>query len=351
MQSGVFDMAGFGSPAIAVQDEGLIGAMPSPTPFTTFLQAVAAQAQAGHGVAHAVIHSPWAPVTQHAVIQNPFQQQQQLPAPEAQAAASIDASLQYACCMGADTSLSDQPGPRGSLMSDSESLRQASCHTAVHEAKCSLRHSDGPFGVGEDCGPLRGAASAACAEVVLKTGGSLKPSASHASVGGIFGHESDSDMEDSTGGGVDCLVPESDDDEEYCMQQQQPHGRSVQLERLAADLDNRFEALSMLSPDNQIPLLSHSLGRRVSVHGAHAEMTEPWGRAAVFGCNTTSSGTLSIAASLAGEFALLVRRAMRICTWYPSTPLLLQDLHAHMGLELRCSSWPAARPVRVLWQC
>lgn len=296
-------MAGFGSPAIAVQDEGLIGTMPSPTPFTTFLQAVASQAQASHGVAHAVIHSPWAPVTQHATLEAPFQQQQQISAPMTQPEANFDTSLQFARCLSANTSLLDQPGPRGNLPSESDSLRQASCSTTVHETKCSLCHRDGPFGVGAAFDPLRGSASVACAEVGLKSAGSLNPSASHVSVGGISGNESDSDMEDSIGSGVGCLIPESDDDEEYCMQQKPAHGRNIHLEKLAADLDNRFEALSMFSPDNQIPLLSHSLGRRVSVHGAHAEMAEPWGRAAVFGCNTTSSGTLSIAASLAGEFA------------------------------------------------
>lgn len=301
VQSGVFDMAGFGSPAVAAQDEGLIGAMPSSAPFRTFLQAVASQAQAVHDTAHAVIHSPWAPVGHHdGAIENPSLQQQQL-ADNAmpQPSSSVDASFQFTGAQGTAISLGEQSVPRFNLLSDNESLQHGSCRTALHDTECSLRRSDGPFGPGVPSVAQRAAVSLPSAEVGLHIGGTVKASTTHFPVGTQPGEASDSDMEESTGG-IDCVVPESEDDEEHCMQPQ-THGCSLQFERLAADLDNRFEALSMLSPDNQIPLLSRSLGRRVSVHGAHADTLEPWGRAAVFGCNTTSSGKLSIAASLAGE--------------------------------------------------
>jgi hypothetical protein len=71
---------------------------------------------------------------------------------------------------------------------------------------------------------------------------------------------------------------------------------------LAAALDDRFEAL-MLSPDNQVPLLYNSLGRKVSIHGIDSgkEVSEPWGQAAVFGSPVPSTtGQKSTGVSVPG---------------------------------------------------
>ena len=63
------------------------------------------------------------------------------------------------------------------------------------------------------------------------------------------------------------------------------------IDLLAATLGNRFETL-LLSPDNQVPLLHNSLGRKVSAHGGVVEMNaEPWGRKAVFGSRSTGQAS------------------------------------------------------------
>eukprot|EP00892_Ulva_mutabilis_P002261 jgi/Ulvmu1/12035/UM083_0048.1 len=295
-QSGVIDMAGFGSPAVAAQDDGLIAAVPSSAPFRTFLQAVVSQAQAGHGD-NAVIHSPWAPTLLHSKeVDNPFLWQHQ-PSVASHLAEHADIMPSHtATANGSDFRFHTQICLRDNLVSTQEILRQGSRRVLLQESGCSLRHSNGPFTMAS-ADSLPGTSSLSSADMALTHVGSLQPSFTHASIGDISGDASDSDMEDSddqpTG-----IISDSEDDEDNFMQQQTS---SLQFELLAADLDDRFEALSMLSPDNQVPLLSRSLGRRVSVHGAHGDVLEPWGRAAVFGCNTTSSGRLSIAASLAGS--------------------------------------------------
>lgn len=301
-QNGVSDMAGFGSPAVAAQEEGLIAAVPASAPFKAFLQAVASQAQACDG-AHALIHSPWAPALQQsAVMVNPFLQAHQPPAASPVLDGLVTTPSRLTPADTFEFCFGTQQCPRDVMPSNEDVLQHGSGRMAPKERDCSLCHSDGTFAF--DAGvSLRSGTAVCSADLGLTNTCILKPSSTHLSVGHPFGNASDSDMEDS----VDQIygsLSESEDDEESCMQQQL-QSSIMQFERLAADLDDRFEALSMLSPDNQVPLLSRSLGRRVSVHGAHADMLEPWGRAAVFGCNTTSSGKLSIAASLAGERLLL----------------------------------------------
>lgn len=297
-QSGVFDMAGFGSPAVAEQEEGLIAAVPSSAPFRTFLQAVASQAQAGQG-ADVVIHSPWAPTLLLSNdLDNPFLHPDQSSAPNHPVEFNGDASLRSAASLESAFSFGAQLHATDSLVSNEHMLRQGGHRMMMQESGCSLRQSGGPFPHSAGV-PWRSGGSLSSTDMGLTNVGSLKPSAPHFPIGDTCGNASDSDMDDS----VDQLgstLSGSEDDGDDCMKQP---GSSLQFEMLAADLDDRFEALSMLSPDNQVPLLSRSLGRRVSVHGAHADMLEPWGRAAVFGCNTTSSGKLSIAASLAGVSA------------------------------------------------
>lgn len=286
-------MAGFGSPAVAVQEEVLIGAVPSSASFRTFLQAVASQAHGGHDDSHAFIRSPWAQMMHHnQPVSNAFLQSQNTESLGAQPGASVNVTIPY-------VPPRDPPQPQSISHSDNGGIRHESCRTVRQETNCSLQHRGSPFGIGASHDAMIVANSVPDQTRQVNRNGML-PHFSHMSTGGISGQASDSEMEESMGDGA-CVGHESDEDDENCMKPRH-HGCNMQFEMLAGDLDHRFEALSMLSPDNQIPLLSRSLGRRVSVHGHAADVLEPWGRAAVFGCNTTSSGKLSIAANLAGVY-------------------------------------------------
>lgn len=97
----------------------------------------------------------------------------------------------------------------------------------------------------------------------------------------------DSDSEQGDSAGYSDMSQDSECDDEN------PTGYSnFSIDLLAATLGNRFETL-LLSPDNQVPLLHKSLGRKVSAHGGVAELhAEPWGRKAVFGSRSTGRASV-----------------------------------------------------------
>jgi hypothetical protein len=95
--------------------------------------------------------------------------------------------------------------------------------------------------------------------------------------------DSDSERDDS-----ECGFRDMDSDSD-CGAEAGAARSNFTYDLLAATLGNQFESL-LLSPDNQVPLLYNSLGRKVSAHGGVAELHEPWGRKAVFGSHFVSTG-------------------------------------------------------------
>lgn len=140
-------------------------------------------------------------------------------------------------------------------------------------------------------------------------------------------YDSDSALGDSPGF---CEMSEDSDCEEH-----DPTGFSNHsIDLLAATLGNRFETL-LLSPDNQVPLLHNSLGRKVSAHGGFGEThAEPWGRKAVFGSRSTGRNSRGSQAGVApsGICADIAR-----CSWIIES---MVETHIHCS----CRVCQSARP-------